>query len=481
MKGIRDLGTRTVSKSGGARGEKLRMTQKPSYRWIVLGMGFLAVFGAIGLGRFGYSAILPSMQSDLGISSAAAGSLASWNLAGYVISAAVGGILASRFGPRLVVGVGSFVAAAGMFITGLSGGMVAASAARLLTGLGAGMVLVPSVALMSAWFDVRSRGMASGIVSSGASLALVIAGPVVPRIIEGGGADGWRLAWYFFAALTLLVGLLTVIVQRNRPHRAAHALAQQGSIWTAEPRKTTARTRSEAALTATLSSWSPAPARAARSSVGLGGVYRSRYAWHMGLVYLAFGFAYMIYFTFFQKRLTADLGLSSATAGNIFLIVGVTSIFCGFLWGSISDRIGRGRAIAVNLLLQGAGAALFAWWPTTPGLVISAVFCGITALAIPGIVGAGCGDQFGPMLASASLGFVTIFLGVGQVLGPYLAGEMADRFGSLQYSYLLSAGVFLIGTVLAVFLRETGWAAARRQRPSAVPPAAPAGEGGSAP
>ena len=158
----------------------------------------------------------------------------------------------------------------------------------------------------------------------------------------------------------------------------------------------------------------------------------------MGFVYFLFGFAYMIYFTFFQKRLTADLGLSSNTAGNLFLIVGVASIACGFLWGTISDRIGRGRAIAINCLIQAVAAILFALWPTTAGLVISAFLFGLTAIAVPGIVGAGCGDQFGPMLASASLGFVTIFLGIGQVLGPYVAGAMADAFGSLEYSYVLA-------------------------------------------
>ncbi|NLO27259.1 MAG: YbfB/YjiJ family MFS transporter [Actinobacteria bacterium] len=436
-------------------------------------MGFLAVFGALGFGRFGYSAILPAMQDDLGISSAAAGSLASWNLGGYVLMAAVGGILASRFGPRIVVGVGSVVAALGMAATGLSNGVVAASAARLLTGVGSGMVLVPSVALMSAWFDIRRRGMASGVVSSGSSLALVITGPVVPRIIEGGGAEGWRLAWYFFAALTLAVGVLTFIIQRNRPDRSAHTPVMKGSIWEAETAKGEAGKGNEVALAATLASWSPAPAPAPRTApipFDLRKVYRSRYAWHMGFVYFMFGFAYMIYFTFFQRRLTVDLGLSAQSAGRFFLALGVMSIAAGFIWGSISDRIGRGRAIGISCLLQAVSAALFAWCPTTPGLMISAVLCGLTAVAVPGIVGAGCGDQFGPVLASASLGFVTIFIGVGQVLGPYAAGLMADAFGSLKYSYLLAAGVFLVGTVLAAFLRETGWTAERCNRSTASKP-----------
>jgi predicted MFS family arabinose efflux permease len=387
-------------------------------------MGFLAVFGALGFGRFGYSAILPSMQKDLGISTAAAGSLASWNLAGYVIMATIGGLLATRFGARKVVAIGSVVAAAGMLVTGLSTGMVTASLGRLVTGLGGGAVLVPSVALMSAWFDVRRRGMASGIVSSGSSLALVITGPVVPLIISAGGVHGWRLGWYFFAALTFLVGVLTIAFQRDRP-RAAARKAQTG--------------------------------RSAGPPIDYRSVLRSRYAWHLGVVYGMFGFAYIVYFTFFQKRLQNDLHFSAGKAGTFFLILGVVSIFSGVLWGAISDRVGRGRALAAMYLLQAIAAVLFAWWPSTTGLVLSAVLFGLTSIAVPGIIGAACGDQFGPVMAASSLGMITVFLGIGQVLGPILGGRLADAHHTLKYSYLMAAGVFLVGAALAVLLRETGW------------------------
>lgn len=421
-----------------------------------MAMGFLAVFGALGFGRFGYSAILPAMQKDLGISSAAAGSLASWNLAGYMVMAALGGLLASRFGARLVVGIGSFVAAGGMVLTGLSDNIAVAAAARLLTGLGGGAVLVPSVALMSAWFGSRQRGMASAIVSSGSSLALVITGPVVPAIIAAGGANGWRVAWYFFAALTCVVGVLTLVLQRNRQLQAPHFLATQGSIWHAQPFKAVADTPGDASMQAALSAWSTTGRAKKRAPLDVLSVLRSPYAWHLGFVYMAFGFAYMIYFTFFQKRLTTDIGLSGAAAGNYFLVLGVASLACGFIWGTISDRVGRSRAIAINLALQVVAAVLFAVWPSTVGIVLSAFFFGITSVAVPGIVGAGCGDVFGMRLASTSLGFVTIFLGVGQVLGPYVAGRMADAFGTLKYSYLLAAGVFFVGAVLAILMRATG-------------------------
>lgn len=36
------------------------------------------------------------------------------------------------------------------------------------------------------------------------------------------------------------------------------------------------------------------------------------------------------------------------------------------------------------------------------------------------------GDVFGPRLASAALGLITVVFGVGQALGPYVAGMIAD-------------------------------------------------------
>lgn len=420
-----------------------RLTRSTSYRWIVLATAFLGVFGAVGLGRFGYSAILPSMQEDLDITSAAAGSLASWNLGAYTMMAAVGGILAARLGSRKVATAGLAITAAGMLLTGLSNSLVTASAGRLITGLGNGMVLVPSIALMASWFGTRRLGFASSVVSSGAALALVIVGLVVPRIISSGGADGWRLAWYFFAGVSICLAILNGIVQRDRPYAVVskHSAPDlEGS-----PRVSLR-------------------AMARQTVLDLKKILRSRYAWHLGFIYLLYGVAFLVYMTFFQKRLTVDLGHSGEVSGYLFLIVGLGGVLGGALWGNMSDRIGRGRALALMCIVQAVAAAFFAWWPVMPSLIASAFALGFAGMGVPGVVGAGCGDQFGAALASAALGFVTIFTGIGMVLGPYLAGKAADAFGTLTYSYVLAAGVFLVAALLSYCLQETGWREADRER-----------------
>ena len=45
-------------------------------------MGIFVIFGSLGLGRLGYSMVLPAMQAGLGIDNTQAGLLATANLIG---------------------------------------------------------------------------------------------------------------------------------------------------------------------------------------------------------------------------------------------------------------------------------------------------------------------------------------------------------------------------------------------------------------
>src|SRR5512136_2018257 len=84
------------------------------YGIVVLGLVILVVFSALGLARFGYTSILPAMQEALELSNTQTGVLQSWNLVGYLVTVVVAGVLAARFGPRVVIAVALLVVAAGM-------------------------------------------------------------------------------------------------------------------------------------------------------------------------------------------------------------------------------------------------------------------------------------------------------------------------------------------------------------------------------
>ncbi len=396
--------------------------------WLILAVGTLVVFGALGLARYGYTMLLPSMQAGLGLDNTQSGVLASANLVGYLALALLGGALAARFGPRLVITVGLFLAAAGMVLTGLTGSYLGAAAWRALTGIGSGASNVPVMALLAAWFASRRRGLAAGICVSGSSLGLILLGPLVPRVLAAGGEEGWRLCWLIFGGITMALAVLAYAMLRNHPEELG--LAPLGA---------------EAAT-------SPA---AAGPAAGLhwGRVYRAGIIWHAGLIYVAFGFSYIIYITFFTKYLIAEGGYTPLAAGNLFMSMGWMSLPCGLVWGAVSDAIGRRRALVILYLVQAVAFAVFAEWRNPAGFTVSAVLFGLTAWSIPAIMAALCGDLLGPKLAPAGLGFITLFFGIGQALGPGVAGALADASGTFATGMLMAAAVALLGAVGSLLLR----------------------------
>jgi sugar phosphate permease len=116
------------------------------YGFVVLGLVNLVVFSALGLARFGYTSILPAMQEALRLSNTQTGALQSWNLIGHLVTVVFSGILAARFGPRVVIGVGLLLVAVGMGLTGLVPTLGAACTGRFLAGVGGAGSNVPAMA-----------------------------------------------------------------------------------------------------------------------------------------------------------------------------------------------------------------------------------------------------------------------------------------------------------------------------------------------
>ena len=60
------------------------------------------------------------------------------------------------------------------------------------------------------------------------------------------------------------------------------------------------------------------------------------------------------------------------------------------------------------------------------------------------------GDIVGPRLAPAGLGFVTLFFGTGQALGPWIGGLLSDLTRGFSIPFLLATVVSLIGGLMAL-------------------------------
>jgi MFS family permease len=410
-------------------------TRKPRrglhYGLVVLGLIILTVFGSLGLARFGYTSILPAMQDNLGLTNAQTGELQSWNLTGYLLTVVFAGLLAVRFGPRITIFIALIVTGLAMILTGLIPTFNGARLGRFLAGVGGAGANVPAMALVSAWFGMRRRGLAAGAGVTGSSLGLMVTGPLIPALLTRFGPDGWRACWYVLGTIALIISGLCLVFLRNRPHELG--LSPVGDVESG-PAQSEAEKRQ------------PAP--------GWGSVWRSGTLWHLAAVYFAFGFSYIIYATFFIRYLVREGGFRPTEAGLLWLQIGMISVISGFIWGAVSDRWGRRLALLGVFLLQGVSFLMLGTSRGGWAVYASAGLFALTAWSIPALMAALSGDVFGPRLAPAALGLMTIVFGFGQALGPYVAGRIADTTHSFQLAFVLAGVIALaLGAGLSLSLR----------------------------
>ena len=392
------------------------------YGWVIAAVGFLIIFACIGLARYAYTMLLPSMQAGLGLSYDRMGYIGTGNFSGYLLSVILAPRLIRRLRPRAVITGGLTLITLSMFCVSGSHGFFIPLALYFLVGMGTGFANIPTMALISHWFRSDQRGKAAGLMIGGNGAAIVLAGVLVPLLNRSFGANGWRTGWLLLATIALLVTVLAAWLVRNHP--AEMGLEPLGRATPPSPDQLAPREhRGDGALLVRL-----------------------------GLLYLAFGATFMVYGTFIVTSMVREYGFSEARAGMYWSWAGFFSLFSGVLFGTISDRIGRKHGLVLVFAIQTAAYLSAGIKPGNTGLMLSIALYGSTVFAIPAIMAAAVGDYLGLSRAAGAFATITIFFAAGQTVGPAMAGAIAKTSGSFSSAYLLAALITAVAMIFAIFL-----------------------------
>ncbi|MBI5018424.1 MAG: MFS transporter [Deltaproteobacteria bacterium] len=401
-----------------------RFEHRVHYGWVIVLTGAMALFSCLGLARFAFGMILPSMGKALQLGYDQMGYIGTANFVGYLLSVALAPRFLRRPGARRTIAGALALIGACLILIGRSTTFATVLGLYFLTGLGTGLVNVPMMVLAGQWVSRTLRGRAIGCMATGNGVGIIFSGFVVPAFNRGLGAEGWRTAWIVLGVLSLAISCVAALLLRDSPSEMG--LEPLGAGPPVPP----------AGVGAT-----PEPVDAVRIVVRL------------GVLYFLFGATYMIYGTFVVTSMVREYGLAEATAGRFWAWVGFFSLFSGPLFGALSDRIGRKWAIAAVFVVQTAAYALAGARLGVPALYGSVVLYGLAAWAIPTIMGAAVVDYLGPMRAAGAFSAITFFFAAGQTVGPAVAGWAAKASQSFSLSFVFAALLTTIGAVLAATLR----------------------------
>jgi MFS family permease len=397
------------------------------YAWIIAGVGFLTVFACLGLGRFSLGMLLPSMGNSLSLSYAEMGFISTSNFIGYLFAVLACKFLMRRYDTRWVITGGLALIALTMLLISLAQDFYPLLVLYILTGLGSGAANVPVMGLVGHWFARSLRGRAAGLMVIGSGFAIMTTGILVPAINAAHGSEGWRTSWLILGGVVSLITVLASIYLRNAPD--AIGLTPCGSL-------------------------PPDRDRAAPGPIlpGVPGKAPGRPIWILAALYFLFGCTYVIYITFIVTTLINDHGFSEGVAGQFWFWVGFLSLFSGPAFGVLSDRAGRRIGIAsvfsfhaLAYLMAGLAGTGF----PNAAIYASVALFGLAAWSIPGIIAASVGDYLEPQQAAAAFGTLTFIFGIGQIVGPTVAGIMAEHSGSFSDAYLIASALAGAAIVLA--------------------------------
>ena len=370
--------------------------------WLVAARTGAALAGAMGVGRFVFTPVLPLMKAQAHLTSSGASTLATSNYLGYLVGALLGIAVPSLSRARLALRVSGVVLVATLVAMPLTQDLAAWMAIRGLAGVASAVIfMVAGNTILTELTSSQPHmvGWAYGGVGAGVALSGVLVA-IVKTLSD------WKAAWW--AAAGLAAALLAV-------------------AWTVDT--TTSRTVGTTA--------DPLPSRPRPR--------HHRWFALLAVSYFLEGAGYIVAGTFLVAAISASG--PSWLSNSAWTIVGAAAIPSCAAWTWFSRYVSRPTLLTVALTTQAVGIALPAMTSAAPAALGSAVlfgatFVGITTLALA------TGRQLQIPHAVAVL---TAGYGIGQVLGPLVVEPTLH--GGYRTALGVGAGLVLAAATASALLR----------------------------
>lgn len=399
------------------------------YGWVIVFSGILGVLACLGFGRFALGMLLPSMGESLNLTYSQMGFISTGNFIGYLAAVLVSGLWAIRIGSRRLIFIALILVGSTMILSSMAEGFIYLLIMYTLTGIGSGASNVPIMTLVSSWFTKKLRGVAAGFIVTGSGFAIIFSGKFIPFINEISEPDqGWRTAWFILGLIVILIAFICLLLLRNKPDEMG--LKQAGFDEEKDLNPSVTEIKEEQSI------------------------YKRWIIYYLGIIYFFFGYTYVIYITFIVTTLVKERGFSEVMAGNLWSTVGFLSLLSGPVFGFLSDKYGRKAGLIIVFAFQMFAYLFIASNLPDIFLYLSIGLFGVVAWSIPSIMAATVYDYVKSDQAAAAFGIITFIFGIGQIIGPAVAGTLAELSGSFSSSFYMAAVFAGFAILLTVFLKK---------------------------
>ena len=407
--------------------------------------GWLVVASTAGMGLvlgtlYVWSVIAAGIPASWGWSNADMALPYSVMTGAFAITMIPAGLFQDRYGPRISIMLGGFLAGLGCVICGLVGSSLIGYVIGfgLVGGCGAGLAYSAATPASVKWFPPERTGLITGIVVAGFGLAPVVLAPLAESLLDafavttasGVVEKGVSAALIVVGVVVwVVVGALSVFV-RNPPEGHLIEPLREGE------RRAVRGAGSE-------SDWLT--------------MLRTAQFWLLFLMFFIGAGAGLMFISVASNMGKEALG-SRAFLAVVVLAVGNSTGRVAA--GAISDRIGRQWTLFGDFILQAAVVGVLytlssrgGSWPV---ILLIAFLLGLCYGANLSLFPSACKDYYGIRNFGLNYGILFAAFGFAGLVMPWLNGLIKDRTGSSDLSYVIIMALMGVAAVLALVSRGLG-------------------------
>lgn len=374
----------------------------------VIAAGVFSLILTVGIARFAYTPLLPTMIEDAGLSHFWGGWLATINYVGYL-----GGALLSMSIKDLAVKdrlyrLGLIMAIATTAAMGLTDNIWLWAILRFLSGLSSAAGMLLASGLVMHWLMRHGYRAELGVHFAGLGLGIALAAITVWGMEQ---MLPWDTQWLILAAIGL-------------------ALLIPAWGWLPSPKHTAATAKTQPHSATQLSPFFMRMFLAAYFFAGIG---------------------YVITATFIVA-IVEDLPGLKGQGPLAFLILGLAAAPAGALWDLSARRFGYVPTLILAMFLQVPAIIMPILIPGLVSVLLSTMLFGATFMGVVSLV-LTMGGLLYPAQPAKLMGKMTLSYGAAQILAPALAAQLAAISGNYNASLYLPAASVALGGVLLVILQ----------------------------
>lgn len=414
-------------------------------RWLILALLFASTMINY-VDRQALSVLLPSLRSELGISSAEYGTITTVFLVAYTISQVASGAMIDRIGTRLGFAISIIVWSIAAILHAFAQGALSLGILRFALGFGEAGNWPAGGKAISQWFPAKRRAFGMGFFDGGSAVGAILAPPMVAALAI---YFGWRAAFVTTGILGF-IWLAGWLIVYSSPATHKWLSEEEREIAVRESGTSGGKSTS---FTASL-----------RQIIGVRGL------WGLMATRMLATPVWWFYVFWLPDYLSKGRGFTLAEIGLFGWIPYLTVDIGKLVGGGISDRLlerGNTPTFARKIVMAGGALAMVA------GVMVVGAETSAGAIAWVSLATFGFGMWSANILAlhadifpSEAMGSALGLTGMGASLGgaifTFMVGQVVDRagyspvfltVGCLALVALLAL-IFLVGRVEA--MRSSG-------------------------